>query len=66
MFSHTFELFPNDKVIIQPYKNLEGTNLKSLQDKFKEEGGCLVYLNSELVKKKNFSHSALLFFRFFP
>ena len=49
MFSHTFEIFPNDKVLIQNYKSLEGTNIKSLQDKFKEEGGSLVYLNPELV-----------------
>lgn len=48
-FAHTLELFPEEKIIIQPYNSLQGQNIKDLQEAFKAEGGGAVLLNSALV-----------------
>lgn len=48
-FSYTFELFPQDKIVIQPFKKIEGDNIKTIQDQFKAQGCTAIVLNSELV-----------------
>jgi len=48
-FSYTFELFPQDKILIQPFKKIEGESLKAIQDQFKAQGCTAIVLNSELV-----------------
>lgn len=47
--SSNFELFPDDKVIIQAYKSLQGTNQKDLQEKLKVQNASVAILNAEIV-----------------
>jgi len=51
-FSYTFELFPQDKILIQPFKKIEGDSIKTIQDQFKAQGCTAIVLNAELVFSK--------------
>jgi len=53
-FSHEFELFPNEKIIVEAYKSLKNVNLLQVCKKFKEQNINAAFLNPKLVNSMFF------------
>jgi hypothetical protein len=54
IYSLEFDLFPEEQVIIEPYKCLKNVHVNSVFKTFKDKGLSIAFLNPNLVISKVF------------